>query len=605
MMKTANDDRVPTGLQGLADLAGRRRLMVALNGAVYVALLFWLWSILAPGGWSIAKAVLFGSFAIAAPWSVLGVCNALIGLWLLHLCRDGLHRVAPYWRAGNGAAPLKSRTSLLLTIRNEDPARAFARLRAMEISLAATGEQAHFDFYVLSDTDDAAVAAAEELAFARWRQDSGPHAWRHHYRRRSDNRGYKAGNVRDFCDRFGAAYDFMIPLDADSLMDGETLVRFVRIGEAHPRIGILQSLVVGAPSRSAFARVFQFGMRAGMRTYTMGAAWWSADCGPFWGHNALVRVDAFTRHCELPQLAGDRHILSHDQIEAVLMRRAGYEVRVLPIECGSYEENPPTILEFMRRDERWCQGNMQYFRLVGLPGLLPMSRFQLVWAISMFIGVPAWTAIIALSGLIAATGGPGPGFPAASAAGLYLLFLAFYLAPKLAGFVDVVLTPGGVARYGGAGRFVAGSLLEIAASFFIGAAVTLRTSLFLAGLALGRTIGWGGQSRDAHGLPWRTALGVLWPQTLFGLLLYGVGLALAPGLLLWSLPLTLGYLLAAPFAWASALPTLGELFAASGLCALPEEFAEPALLVDVRRAGQTIVAPVGVPPARELEPVLD
>ena len=533
----------------------------------------------------------------------VGFVQAVFGFIILLRHRDpySISRTLPAHALKLDELPA---TAIVLPIYNENVGRVYEGLRTMYLDLARAGCADRFDFFILSDSTDPNKWIEEEVAWLDLcKQLKG--FGRIFYRKRAAPLNRKSGNISDFLRRWGRKYRYMVVLDADSLMDGETLVRFVRIGEAHPRIGILQSLVVGAPSRSAFARVFQFGMRAGMRTYTMGAAWWSADCGPFWGHNALVRVDAFTRHCELPQLAGDRHILSHDQIEAVLMRRAGYEVRVLPIECGSYEENPPTILEFMRRDERWCQGNMQYFRLVGLPGLLPMSRFQLVWAISMFIGVPAWTAIIALSGLIAATGGPGPGFPAASAAGLYLLFLAFYLAPKLAGFVDVVLTPGGVARYGGAGRFVAGSLLEIAASFFIGAAVTLRTSLFLAGLALGRTIGWGGQSRDAHGLPWRTALGVLWPQTLFGLLLYGVGLALAPGLLLWSLPLTLGYLLAAPFAWASALPTLGELFAASGLCALPEEFAEPALLVDVRRAGQTIVAPVGVPPARELEPVLD
>ena len=182
-------------------------------------------------------------------------------------------------------------------------------------------------------------------------------------------------------------------------MEGETILRLVRIGEAYPMIGILQSLVVGAPSRSAFARMFQFGMRHGMRTYTMGATWWAGDCGPFWGHNALVRVGPFARHCVLPKLEGDRHILSHDQIEAVLMRRAGFEVRVLPIECGSYEENPPTLVDFVWRDLRWCQGNMQYLKLLGTPGLLPMSRFQLVWAVSMFVGAPACTAIIALSAL--------------------------------------------------------------------------------------------------------------------------------------------------------------------------------------------------------------
>ena len=195
----------------------------------------------------------------------------------------------------------------------------------------------------------------------------------------------------------------MLPLDADSLMDGATIVRLARIMEAHPKLGILQSLVVGLPSQSAFARLFQFGMRQGMRPYTMGSAWWAGDCGPFWGHNAMVRIAPFAEHCHLPVLPGQPplggHILSHDQVEATLMRKAGYEVRVLPQECGSWEENPPTVLEFTRRDLRWCQGNMQYFKLLGFPGLLPMSRFQLTWAILMFLGIPAWTLMFALAAL--------------------------------------------------------------------------------------------------------------------------------------------------------------------------------------------------------------
>ena len=167
----------------------------------------------------------------------------------------------------------------------------------------------------------------------------------------------------------------MLPLDADSLMSGKTIVSLVRMMQAHPRLGILQSLVVGMPSTSAFARMFQFGMRHGMRSYTMGQAWWVGDCGPFWGHNAVVRIKPFIENCELPMLPGKPplggQVLSHDQVEATLMRRAGYEVRVLPVEDGSWEENPPTMLDFAQRDVRWCQGNMQYVKLLGTSGPLP------------------------------------------------------------------------------------------------------------------------------------------------------------------------------------------------------------------------------------------
>ncbi len=262
--------------------------------------------------------------------------------------------------------------------------------------------------------------------------------------------------------------------------------------QAHPRLGILQSLVVGAPAESAFARIFQFGMRHGMRAYTFGSAWWTGDCGPFWGHNAVVRIAPFRDHCDLPILPGKPplggHVLSHDQVEATLMRRAGYEVRVLPEEGGSWEDNPPTLFDFSARDLRWCQGNMQYWRLLGPPGLLLMSRFQLAWAILMFVGVPAMTLMIALVPLKILDGEDLSTFPVGLAIGLYLTFLGMYLSPKLAGLADILLAKGGVARYGGLGRFLASAAIEIVFSFLLGAVTTFRITLFMIGLAV-RTLG--------------------------------------------------------------------------------------------------------------------
>lgn len=572
----------PAGLQSRSLLFRRRLIVAALNATTYLALLWWLASILSASGWSVVDGLIFACFAIAAPWSVLGVWNALIGVWLLHGGGGGRDAVAPYAAAGDGAAPVTAKTAVLLTIRNEDPARAFARIAAVKHSLDATGEGGSFAWFVLSDTNDGDVAFAEEQAFAAWKARSGACADRLFYRRRTSNEGFKAGNLRDFCERFGGDYEFMLPLDADSLMDGETILRMVRIGQAYPKLGILQSLVVGAPSRSAFARIFQFGMRHGMRPYTMGNAWWAGDCGPFWGHNALVSIAPFLAHCRLPVLPGGPplggQIMSHDQVEAALMRRAGYEVRVLPEELGSFEENPPTLVEFTRRDLRWCQGNMQYFHLLGMKGLEPMGRFQLVWAIAMFIGVPAWTAIIALGAIKPLDGEPTALFPAASALGLYAVFMAMYLAPKLAGFLDIALTRNGLARYGGGLRFAAGAAAELAFSFLISAAVTLRTSLFMAGLPFGRAIVWDGQARDAHALSWREAARGLWPQTAFGFFLLASALALAPGVIVWSLPLTAGYFLAIPFAVATADPRLGAAMARFGLCAVPEEIETPPII---------------------------
>jgi membrane glycosyltransferase len=577
----------PTGLQSIAELTRRRRVVFALNIATYLAMLWVAARILGSGGWTTVDIILFVCFVFGTPWTVLGFWNSLIGLWLLHFRRNAMAQVAPYATAGDEQVPLRIKTAIFMTLRNEDAERAISRFRTAKASVDATGEGAAFGYFVLSDTNSPDLAAAEEKAVEAWKA-ADPDRDRITYRRRTDNTGYKAGNVRDFCARWGGDYALMLPLDADSLMAGDQIVRLVRMMQAYPKIGILQSLVVGMPSSSAFARIFQFGMRHGMRCYTMGQAWWVGDCGPFWGHNALVRIKPFYEQCDLPMLPGKPplggHVLSHDQVEATLMRRAGYEVRVLPEERGSWEENPPTMLEFARRDVRWCQGNMQYLKLLDQPGLYPMSRFQLVWAILMFLGIPAWTLMIALLP-VAAYQSRGIDFPVDLAIGLYVTFFTMYLMPKIAGLLDAMLTRGGVARYGGWLRFIPSAAIELVFSFLQGAVSTIRTSIFMIGLLFGKSVVWGGQSRDAQRLTWAEAAHNLWPQTLFGVIVCGALIATAPALFWWSLPLTAGYLLAIPFAVVTAEPHLGRLLQRLGICGIPEDFAPPAEVTAVMGNG--------------------
>jgi membrane glycosyltransferase len=569
----------PAGLQTNAELARRRRLVLVLNVATYLALLTLAATVLSAGGWTVVGWIMFLCFALGTPWTVLGFWNAVIGLWLLHGGRDARTEVAPYAAAGDLPVPVTVKTAILMTLRNEDPARAILRLKVVKASVDATGQGAAFNYFLLSDTDKPDVAAAEEAGVAAWRQ-ADPDAARIVYRRRAVNTGFKAGNVREFCDTRGHDFELMLPLDADSVMSGGAIVKLVRMMQAYPRIGILQSLVVGMPSESAFARIFQFGMRHGMRSYTMGQAWWTADCGPFWGHNAVVRITPFRDDCHLPVLPGGPplggHVLSHDQVEACLMRRAGYEVRVLPIEGGSWEENPPTMLDFLTRDVRWCQGNLQYVKLLDLPGLLPMSRFQLVWAILMFAGLPAWTLMIALLPLAAWHFQTVPDFPVGLAKVLYGTFFVMYLAPKMAGLIDAMLTKGEVARFGGWARFALSAAVELVFSFLQGAVSTIRTTIFMAGLALGRSVVWSGQSRDAYGISWTTACAQLWPQLLFGACVCGALQIISPAILVWSLPLTAGYLLAVPFCVLTANPQLGTWMKARGLAGVPEDFETPA-----------------------------
>ncbi|MBX2806232.1 MAG: glucans biosynthesis glucosyltransferase MdoH [Hyphomicrobiales bacterium] len=579
----------PAGFQENGILFRRRLIMATLSIGTIIGLLYVLGIVLGSDGWTLLDMGIFASFAMSAPWTVMGFWNAVIGFTLLHFSRNHVAEVSPYALTSSESAPLVMRSAILMTLRNEDPARAFHRLRIMRESLQRTGEVDKFDFFVLSDSDVPAIAEREESLFAAWEAEFSDRS-RTFYRRRERNDGYKAGNVRDFVTRWGSAYDLMLTLDADSLMSGEEIVRLARIMQAHPKLGILQTLCTGTPSESAFGRVFQFGMRHGMRSYTMGNAWWNADCGPFWGHNAVIRVAPFEKYCELPKLPGKPPlggwILSHDQVEATLMRAGGYEVRVLPVEVESWEDNPPTLLDFTKRDLRWCQGNMQYWRLVfGLRGLLPLSRFHIAMGIGMYLAAFAWTLMITFSALKVFDPAIGT---AQISLGIGLFFFSFLLsiAPKLIGMLDVVATRGGVASYGGGLRFFSSALTEIMFSILMAPIMAVRLTIFMVSLAFGRSVMWSGQQRDAHGLSWSTAFSGLWPQTLFGLAILGLFLWKAPGVLPWAAPLLSGLIFSVPFAVITASPRFGRFLSRIGLCAIPEEISAPIELKQLTDSSQ-------------------
>ncbi|HSF96603.1 MAG TPA: glucans biosynthesis glucosyltransferase MdoH [Thermohalobaculum sp.] len=574
-------------MQDRRSLTARRAGFAALNLGTLALLTWGVARVFGQGGWSATDIVILICFFFGAPWTVMGLWNALVGVWLLHGRRDGLELAAPHLAAGDTDAAIASRVAVAMTVRNEDPLRSYQRLAVMRAELDATGWGQNFDIFILSDTSDPAIAEREEHLFHAMRADLG--GMRATYRRRTSNEGFKAGNVREFLMNQGRDHDLYLPLDSDSLMSAGAILRMVRIVEAHPRIGILQSLVVGAPATSAFARIFQFGMRHGMRSYTMGAAWWQGDCGPYWGHNALIRIRPFRRHCRLPVLPGKAplggHILSHDQIEAVLIRRAGYEVRVIPVEGESWEENPPTLMDFTKRDLRWCQGNMQYWRLLGLRGLQPVSRFQVFAAIMMYLGAPAWMLMTAAAAAKLIEGDYSQVNLALGMAMFFIMF-AVSLVPKLMGMLDIALTPGGAARYGGRLRFALSGLAEMLFSILMAPAVAFRVTLFLVGLVFGRSVIWGGQNRDAYRLAWRDAARGLWPQTLFGLvLLVSVGSVSGATGLAWAGPMIAGLALSMPFAVLTAHPAFGAWASRLGLCAVPDEVALPPTLQRLQQAG--------------------
>ena len=561
----------------------RRRLMFAvLVAAVTGGVLALAVVALSPGGFSAVDLALLALYAVALPWLVIGFSISAIGFWVMRFARDPLGTIFPAAARIRGDEPVVARTAILVCIRNEAPERVIRNLAPLLTGLTAAGAAEHFHAYVLSDTGDGPLAVAEETRIAAFAAE-----WRDRlavtYRRRSVNTAFKAGNIADFCRRWGTAHDFALTLDADSFMTAEAVLRLVRIMQSDAKLGIVQSLVVGLPSTSAFARLFQFGMRLGMRSYTIGSAWWQADCGPYWGHNALVRLAPFIAHCELPELpaAGvlGGQILSHDQIEAVLMRRAGYEVRVLPLEHQSFEENPASLLEFIRRDLRWCQGNMQYWHLLGLPGLRPVSRYQLVFAILMFLGSPAWIALLIL-GTLAVAAAPNPADlirPDAGAA-LFAATLLMWVSPKLATFLDVLTRPKERWSFGGTLRFLASSLCETIFSLLLAPIMWFGHTLFLARLPFRRTVGWASQMRDDHAVPLGLACRALWPHTLVGVGTIALLAATHPAAIVYALPLAAGLALSIPLAVITARPAVGAALLRAGIGRLPEETAAPLAL---------------------------
>lgn len=568
-----------------ADRMTRRRLLfVSMFIVAFVGLTALMALTLMPGGYSKIDILLLICFMITLPWTIIGFLNAVIGLMLMRFSSDPVASVCPIDLGRKDQAPT-SRTALLSCIRDEDIAPLSRKLTAMLVDLERNKALGHFSLFVLSDTSKADIAAEEaamvDALKARWGE-----ALRITYRRRTDNTGFKAGNIMDFCDRWGSEFDFAVTLDADSVVSGEKLVELVRAMEANPDLGILQSLAVGLPTDSAFARVFQYGMRLGMRSYTLGSAWWQGDCGPYWGHNAIIRIAPFREHCRLPHLNGtgplSGTILSHDQVEAVLMRKAGYEIRVLPVEGGSYEENPPHLLEFIRRDLRWCQGNLQYFRLLRHPGLRLTSRIQLGLAILMFIGSPAWMIFMGCIAAVSLMMEPGE-LPLHTATGglLFVVIMTMVFAPKFATVIDIVAHKETRERFGGGLRVLSSAFGELLYSALIAPIMAIAHTVFMTGLLVGKSIGWGAQARGLQSLPLGLSFRKLWPQTAFGIFAFA-WVSTQPIEFIWPvLPIALGPLLAVPIAMATSTGTLGRLAMRSGLWKLPEERAPSLLLSDL------------------------
>ena len=549
-----------------APILPRRIAFLALALAIMSGL-FWLaWATLAPGGWTLAEILLLICIAGTLPWAALSAGNALIGLGILLFTRDPVAAVLPAHAAARPGLP-QARTAIAICIRREDMALVLPPLARLLSGLAEAGAAERFSLWFLSDTPEGSDAVAEEAA-CRAFAAAQPIAT--HYRRRAQNTGFKSGNVMEFLDQHAAGHDFMLCLDADSEMTADAVLRLVACMEADPKLAILQQLIHGRPTKAGFPRLFQFGMRHGMRAWATGQAWWQGDEGPYWGHNAVIRIAPFRAHARLETLPDGSHILSHDQVEATRLHAAGWKVRVLPDDTGSSEGNPPSYSDFITRDLRWAAGNMQYLALLRLPGLTPMARWQLIQAILLFLSAPFYVAIL----LLAAWNGLGGGGDTTPIAALVALLLAgwcCHYAAKLAGYAEVLLKPDLAARYGGRMQFMRGALAELVFSAFMEPARLMSQCLFLLAMPFGMRMGWAPQNRSERGIGFADALKQFWAPTLAGLALTFVFASVSFTALLIAAPVLISLLGVIPFAMLTADARFSAWLVRQQICALPEE----------------------------------
>jgi len=516
------------------------------------------------------------------------------------------------------AAPLPalhSRTALLMPTYNEAPARIMAELQAIYEDIAAAGRIEHFDVFILSDTTDPDVWVAEERAFLGLRERTGGES-RIFYRRRAKNTERKAGNIGDWVRRFGGAYEQMLILDADSVMSGDTVVRLAAAMEGHPDVGLIQTLPVIVNGNSLFARLQQFAGRVYGPLIAHGIAWWHGSEGNYWGHNAIIRTRAFAEQAGLPHLRGRApfggHILSHDFIEAALMRRGGWAIHMVAGLHGSYEESPPSLTDLAARDRRWCQGNLQHAAVLPARGLHWVSRVHLLQGIGSYITAPMWLTFLGVGILISLQArfvppdyfgnelSLFPRWPAQDpvrAAYVFFATMAILLAPKLLSFIALMTRPSELRQCGGVICAFLSMLLETIISGLIAPVMMLIQSIGVFEIMIGRDSGWKPQRRDDGSVPFGEIARRYALHTVFGLFLGWASWAVSFSLFLWMTPVIIGLVLAIPLAWLTSSSRIGVATRRLGLFLIPEETAPPAVLSRSRELYRQLAANDEIPDA--------
>jgi membrane glycosyltransferase len=558
----------------------RRRTLLALVALSAGAATYLLAQGLAPAGDDWLRWLQIGLFALLFAWVSAGFFTALMGF--LVLCRGDRHALSAR-SAGKGPIDPRARTAIVMPICNEQVATVFAGLRATWESLAATGVGQLFDVFVLSDSGDPATRTAELAAWARLRLSLGPQC-RIYYRWRQRRTKRKAGNVADFCRRWGRDYRYMVVLDADSIMSGEGLVTLVRLMEANERAGIIQTAPQTCGLKTVHARSQQFAARVAGRLFTAGMQFWQLGESHYWGHNAIIRIAPFMQHCALAPLRGrgglSGEILSHDFVEAALMRRAGYQVWVVQDLAGSYEQQPPNLLEELKRDRRWCQGNLQNARLIAEPGLHGVHRAMLLTGAMAYLSAPLWLAFVLISAGLCSLGGRGATAAfmlPSSVAPLWVATATMLVLPRVLGVLAI-----GYRReamlYGGMRKLVPGTLLEAGLSVLQAPVRMIAHTVYVFTALTGLKLEWKSPPREAEDVLWRDAARRFALISGSVAVLAGWILQSQPQAIVWLVPVGLPLLLAIPLAVWTSRSSLGQRLMTQGLLLTPEERMAPAVL---------------------------
>lgn len=563
------------------------RRLIVVGGAVVLTAIgtVEMYRVLAVNGLTPLAVVMLALFVALFAWIALSCVSALAGF--RSMLAGSRH---PLGLGDSTPLPdLATRTALLMPTYNEQPARIMAGLQAIDEALHNIGAGDAFDLFILSDTTDPEILVAEEAGFVELRERTGGHA-RIFYRRRRKNTARKSGNIAEWVGRFGAAYQQFLILDADSLMSGELLVRLAAAMERHPDVGLIQTLPIIVGGSTLFARLQQFAGRVYGPLIAQGIAWWHGAEGNYWGHNAMIRTRAFAECAGLPELRGRKPfggpIMSHDFVEAALMRRGGWAVHMAPDLRGSYEEVPPTLTDLAVRDRRWCQGNLQHSAVLPARGLHPVSRLHLLTGIGSYITAPLWLLFLLFGILIAVQARfvPPDYFPngkslfpqwpvvdPVAAKWMFIGTFALLLLPKLLGCVAILLNS--QERRGFAVLpLLGGLLLETLIAGLLAPVVMLTQTVDVTAILLGRDAGWSVQQREDGRMPISAIVRLYWRHTALGVALGGIAWAVSLSLALWMLPVVLGLALAIPLALLTRRRWSG------GLLRTAEETAPPAIV---------------------------